>query len=157
MQAYETGTSSTRWAEAGVLIRRNAGRKRNKEMRHIFYSLCTHGGSLSPGVIRRGSWLRLMTCLVCSTESVEMLGTGKMTLLTSGVLCVKRRDSRANAPTTPYHSDENLTPLNLIKGFLVGSSCGLCLQSVPTEQQDVLPSVSSQGFLGIMRNCLLTC
>lgn len=29
MQAYETDASSTRWAEASVLIRTNAGRKRN--------------------------------------------------------------------------------------------------------------------------------
>lgn len=157
MKAYEIDTISQpggqTLAAEGLLIRTNAGRERNQAA--FFQPLYTR----RKPVARRdkgGSWLRLMTCLVCSTESVEMLGTGKMTLLTSRVLCVRRRDSWANAPTTPYHSDENLTPLNLITVFLAETSCGLCLQFVPTEQHEVLPSVISQGLLDIMRNCLLT-
>lgn len=73
-----------------------------------------------------------MACLVCSTESVEMLGAEKMTLLTSSVLCVKRRDSWADAPTKPYHSDGNLTPLNSIKVFLVETSSPLHWGCVPS-------------------------
>lgn len=118
----------------------NAGRKGNQVA--FFQSLYTWRKPVAQGD-KEGSWLRLMTCLVCSKESVEMLGTGKMTLLTSSVLCVKRRDSRADAPTEPHHSDENLTPLNLIKVFLGGTTTGLHLQFVPAERHGTLPSMIS--------------
>lgn len=118
----------------------NAGRKRNQVA--FFQSLYTWRKPVAQGD-KEGSWLRLMTCLVCSTESVEMLGAGKMTLLTSSVLCVKRRDSWADAPTEPHRSDESLTPLNLIKLFLGGTRTRMHLQFLPAEQHGTLPSIIS--------------
>ena len=70
------------------------------------------------------SCLRLMACLVCSTKSVQMLCAEKMTLLTSTVSFLSTGETPGpyyypDTPTVPYHADENLTPLNLIKVFPV--------------------------------------
>lgn len=110
----------------------NAGRKRNPEA--FVQSLYT---PRKPVGRRDKEWSRLrrMACLVCSPGSVEMLGAEKMTLLTSCVLCVKGRDSWAQGPTKPYHSDENLTPLNSIKVFLVETSSPLHWHASPVIPQ----------------------
>lgn len=70
------------------------------------------------------SWFRLMACLVCSTKSAQMLHAEKMTLLTSSVSFLSTGETPGpyyypDTPTEPYHADENLTPLNLIKVFPV--------------------------------------
>lgn len=107
-----------------------------KKIRYLFFILCTHcEGACRSLHDKEWSLFRLMACLQCSTKSAQMLHAEKMTLLTSSVSFLSTGGTPGpyyypDTPTEPYHADENLTPLNLIKVFPVS-----CSNQLPTPLQ----------------------
>lgn len=94
---------------------------KEKKKSDIYFSFSVHSVRVPVALQdKEWSWFRLMACLQCSTKSAQMLCTEKMTLLTSSVSFLSTGETLStyyypNTPTEPYHADENLTPLNLIK------------------------------------------
>lgn len=111
-------------------------------------------------------WLRLMACLQCDTKSAQMLCAEKMPLLTSIVSFLSTGEtpspySSPNTPTELYHTDENLTPLNLIKVFQLLpaqklSSHLLDCPVIPRANHKMVSSAVLRGYLDILSNCGVT-
>lgn len=92
-----------------------------KNKSRIYFSFSVHSVRV-PVALHDKEWsrFRLMACLQCSMKSAQMLCAEKMTLLTSSVSFLSTGETPgpyhyADTPTEPYHADENLSPLNLIK------------------------------------------
>lgn len=98
---------------------------KGEKKRDIYFSFSVHSVRV-PVALHDKEWscFRLMACLQCCMESAQMLCAEKMTLLTSSVSFLSPGETPSpyyypDTPTEPYHADENLTPLNLIKVFPV--------------------------------------
>lgn len=98
-----------------------------KKKSDIYFSFSVHSVRV-PVAPHDKEWsrFRLMACLRCSMKSAQMLRAEKMTLLTSSVSFLSTGETPGpyhytDTPTEPYHADENLSPLNLIKVFSVVS------------------------------------
>lgn len=128
----------------------------------IHFSLCVHSVRTPVALCdKEGSCFRLMTCLQCSTKSVQMLCRAKMTLLTSSVSSLSTGETTGSCyytdtPAEQHHADEKFSPLNLIKVFFSYFLLKLHISSSDGLSSN-LPQGSTARFTSLLNKIFSAC